>query len=313
MTTLEALPTLIRPSGPSYASLENLEKQPPSSAAKSSFDPSPSTLKPPSAFLSAPELTPPSKIAFNEILYLRAISDIYEAGSELMDSFSTHASFKKEEMKKLSLEHLEKIKEASLRTQDKSFWSFLQKIGECILAALGAVLGFSLISSGAGAVVGSVLVTSSLLSLFNFAMKETGSWNYVAKLLASDTHEQKRIAELIPYAIGMVTGVLSLAGSTAAIWNQLDFAQQGIVLAQATVGAYQSGVSIAKGITEMQSLHTQADLRQIDTKNNIEKISYQTISMHFKQVMQMIHSSQETAEQIIQLSIESRKKATTYT
>lgn len=254
-------------------------------------------------FISAPMLTPPKKVQFKETDFIHVLDQIHSTGSSLVDSFTKNISEGSRRLRELSRENIDKLKEAAQRAKDSGFWSFLQKIGEFILAAISTVLGISLIASGAAVAVGSVLIASSILSVANFAMKETGAWDSVAKKLASKKEDQQKLSQYLPMAISLISAVLSLGGTAAsALWTTMNLTQKALSIAQATMAIYQGAVTAGKGLAEARVLWTEADLAEIQSKTALERIAFEAGSEILQTIQKILRQIQESSEQVIDLA-----------
>lgn len=245
----------------------------------------------------------------SEFSLIRTLNELHETGQSLIGSFTQSIQEGSARLRQLSMDNIQKLKEAAERTKENGFWSFLQKIGECILAAISTVLGISLVATGAGAVVGGVMIAAGILTITNFAMRETGSWDWVAKQLAKDKETQEKLAFYLPLGVGLIAAVLGIGGSVAsALWTNLNFAQQALSIAQGAMGIYQGVTSIGKGVTQARVLWTQADLTKIESENSLERIAFERDTNLLRQIVKKLESAQQTAEQIISLAVDSFRK-----
>lgn len=314
-TTAPPLPSAL----PTEAAYEGQAayKRPSVPRKAASVDASPTALAAtaPARLFSPPKLTHPRAIArtentsCTEFALIRALGDLHETGQSLIGSFTHSIQEGSTRLRQLSMENIQKLKEAAERTKENGFWSFLQKIGECILAAISTVLGITLVATGAGAVVGGVMIAAGILTLTNFAMRETGSWDWVAKQLAKDRETQDKLAFYLPLGVGLIAAVLGIGGSLAsALWSSLNFAQQALSIAQAAMGVYQGVTSIGKGVTQARVLWTQAELTKIESENTLGRIAFERDTNLLRQIVKKLESAQQTAEQIISLAVDSYRK-----
>jgi hypothetical protein len=262
-----------------------------------------------SSVFSKPKITHPSRVPFHEMGLIQAFEDLHATGEKLITTFTKSLQDGKEKLRTLSLENIEKLKEAALRAQESGFWSMLQKIGECILAAISTVLGVSLVASGAGSVIGGVMIASGILTLANFAMRETGSWDFVAKKLSSDQDMQKKLVVVLPMATSLVATVLSLGGSVAtSLWTSLSMTQKALAFAQTAMSFYQGFTTAGKGLAEAKALWTQADLALLDMHISIERAVFESKNTLMRHVIKIFEQSKQTAEQVIDLAAQAIKK-----
>ena len=259
---------------------------------------------------SPPKLIHPSRTTYSEYGLIQALDELHASGESLITSFTTSLSQGSEKLRKLSSENIEKLKEAAKNTQSSEFWSFLQKIGECILAALTSVLGITLVATGGGAVIGGVMIAAGILTLTNFAMRETGSWDYVAKQLSDDKEKQKNIAFYLPLGMGLLAAVLGVGGSVAtALYTTLNVAGQAVTVLQAATGIYHGITTVGHGVTEGQVLWTEADLTKIATETTLTRVKFEKNSSTLRQMMKILETIEQGAEQVISLSTQAIKKS----
>ncbi|MCX6989475.1 MAG: hypothetical protein NTX49_00170 [Chlamydiae bacterium] len=264
----------------------------------------------PTPLFSPPKLKHPSRVTYSECALIHTLDELHASGESLITSFTTSLSLGSEKLKKLSLENIEKLKEAAQNAQSSEFWSFLQKIGECILAAISTVLGITLVATGAGAVIGGVMIAAGILTLTNFAMRETGTWVSVAKLLSDDKETQNNIAFYMPLGVGLVAAVLGIGGSVAtALYTALNVAGQAITVLQASAGIYHGVTTVGKGVSEGQVLWTEADLTKIATETTLTRVKFERNSSLMRQTVKILESIQQSAEQVIDLSTQALKKS----
>lgn len=255
-----------------------------------------------------PKLTPPSRVSYSEFSLIHVFDEMHASGKTMLASFTSSISQGSAKLRQLLLENIEKLKEAAKKAQENGFWSMLQKIGECILAAISTILGITLVATGAGAIVGGVLIAAGILTITNFAMRETGSWDWAAKKLSNDKEQQKKLAIYLPLGVGLVAAVLGLGGSIAtALWTSLNMAQQALSIGQAALGIYQGFTTVGKGITDAKVLWTQADLIDIEKRTTLERLSFERNSSAMHQMIQVFENAQQSAEQVIDLAAKALK------
>ncbi len=263
-----------------------------------------------SALFSPPQLTLPREVRYNERRLIEVLDEIHFSGEELMSSFTKGLNAGSARLRQLSFENMEKLREAAEKTQESGFWSLLQKIGECILAAISAVLGITLVGTAGGTAIGAVLIASGILTLSNFALRETGSWDYIAKKLSHDKEQQKKLATYLPVGMGLLAAVLGLGGSAAtALWTTLSLTQKALTITQTTLGIYQGYVTAGKGFSEVKALWIQGELIEIETETTRERICFERDSSSMKSLLKILENTQQTAEQVIDLASQAVRKS----
>jgi len=263
----------------------------------------------PSVLFAPPNLSGPDKVNFNEIQFITVMNEIQMSGESLIDSFSKSITIGSDKLKKMSIENMEKLKEAAEKTQDKSFWSFLQQVGECILSAISTVLGITLVSSGAGYIIGGAMIASGVINFVIFVMKNTGTWQYLSKQMTDDRKRQQELAQYLPFAASLVGSVLGIASTGAAlIWSDLNAAQQGLVIAQAALGLYQGGVTIGRGLNDANATWIESDLTYMQSEKDLQKIKFEEDSHTLNQILKILRASQDAAEQVIDLAAQALRR-----
>jgi hypothetical protein len=159
---------------------------------------------------------------------LRTVTAIETLSDSFMELGQVSVEMYMARMQTLSKQEMEKIQEALQHAENAGFWQFLQEIASLILSVTSCIFGFNLNSSGQNALLGGVLIASGLLSIANFAFKETGVWDSVASLMAKENEElRKELSRVLPSVIGLTTALISLGGSTyAAAFTSLDTGQK---------------------------------------------------------------------------------------
>lgn len=216
---------------------------------------------------SKPTLVPPQPAALIAALRFLEIETIGEGLFKINELNLTHMQSR---LKQLTVDETEKMKEDAERAKNKDMWSFLMDIATVILAAISTVLGMVLVGTGAGIVVGSIMVASGLLAIANFAFKEAEVWDILAKALAQDNEDlQQQLVTALPAAVGILSAVLGLVGTGGAmLWSQISLVEQVVAIAQ-TAASFAYGVtSSGNGVVQARSKWTEADLFEI--KNAID-------------------------------------------
>ncbi len=231
------------PPFPPLFPLGNFEKKP--------ADPLPSWEQKP------PQLMRPS----SEYRLISLANELECSIGEILNSVTMRLGDVKEKIRSLSVENIQKLKEAATKAQSGNFWSMLKKIASCLLAAITMVLGASCIASGGGALVGGIMIASGLLSLANTTLSESRAWDWVAGQLSHENEERKKqLALLLPTALGVLAASCGIAGS---IYGAALAVQNTALIAQTALSLFSGMTTMGKGITDAQTLWIQADLQLI--------------------------------------------------
>ncbi len=262
------------------------------------------------AIFSPPVLSPPKTTKCVDIRFIEAVNDIYVAGQGMMDCFLQNLDQSAAKLKELSFANAEKLKEAAKRSQENGVWSLLTKIGQCLLSALSFVIGVSLVATGAGAVIGSIMIASSIINIASFAMTEAHGWDWIAKKFASDEEKQKKIAFWLPTAIGIINAVVGVAGAAGgALWAQLNLVQKAIIVLQSALGLYNGVTTIGKGVSDSQVILAQADLLSIQKDMTLGRYVIENTSTGLTAIVSHMRQLQDKAAEIVALSVQNFERA----
>jgi hypothetical protein len=260
-------PSEIQERVPFSGSRENAQK-----AANSSLEAMQEPSKDYSSLQMPPVLEPPKRYGMKQ--RIEQLIELENIGGRLNDTSSSMLDEKHLELNRLSKEQAEKLAEKAKQTQKAGVWELLKKIGSCILAAVSFVLGVSLIATGGGTIIGGLLIASGVLSIVNLVMTETDAWDWVAKKLAGENEElKKKLAAILPTAVGVVTAIMGIAGTAATLaWSSIDWAKKIIVIAQGASSLVQGVTSIGKGVSEAKVYWTDAEITEL--KKQIKAIQF---------------------------------------
>ncbi len=246
------------------------------------------TWTPERPLLTAPESLPPPKLStLSDYRLLAAVTESQRLGNGIMETLGVRLSNVKDDIRTISAENIQKLKEAAERANASDFWSILKKIATCLLSAVSIVFGVALLASGGGALIGGAMIASGILSLANFALSEMGTWDWVADQIAHDNEDLKRkIAMILPGAIGIVAGGIGLVGSVYGIASgALQFAEKAMFVAQAALSIFDGVTTLGKGISDARLLWTQADLKMIEAELTVERENFSTLIGEIKGCM----------------------------
>lgn len=301
----EGIAVYRQPSPSPLTSSDTLHTTPLSSSGAKLF--TPPVLTPPGA----PVVTTPPKKASRsaEYWFITIMDDMHACSENLIASATTAMSDISRQLRELSTEKLEKLQKVAEKSRQMDFWSIMQRIGECLLAAINFVVGTALVATGASAVVGSVMIAAGMLSIVNFAMKETEGWDWIAKQFEHDEERRNRITFWISSAFSVLAATLSLGGAAATLaWTQLGTFRRALTILQTGVSLYQGGVAIGKGMTESQVLLSEAELTALETKTTLTHLEFEKRSSNLKAILRLFEESKAQAEQIINLAVNARQK-----
>lgn len=281
--------------------------------------PAVSTIVPPLT-QTRPRLTPPATLLptssdtkqaadLSELKFIAAMTSFRQFGEDLISCIAGRLEAFKLKMQEISLEAAERLKEAAERAKESGFWSLLKKIATCLLSVLSIVLGFSLISSGAGVFVGGAMIASGLLSVANLTFSEAGIWEWVAKKLAGEDEEKrKQLAMLLPTAIGIASGLIGVFGATgAAILTGVNLLDKAIFIAQAGLALFQGATTIGQGYANAQLLWAQADLSETRAEINVGKQLIDMLTSWLDDFIKQLGAARKKTSQYLNLATQSNQ------
>lgn len=209
-----------------------------------------------------PKLTPPDATFRSEYRLLAATDESRSLGSKVLGILATRLEHIKLTIQEIATQNIQKLKESAARAADSHFWGILKKIATALLSAISIVIGVGLVATGGGAFVGGAMIASGVLSLANFALSETGAWDWVATQLSNGNEERRKMLSIaLPAGVGILAGGIGIAGSIHGfLTGALQFAEQAATIAQSLLAIFNSVVTIGKGGADARLIWSQADL-----------------------------------------------------
>jgi hypothetical protein len=249
------------------------------------------------------DLPPPSRARpSSEYRLLAATEETRSLGNQIMETLGLRLQNVKQTIREVSADNLEKLKENAKKAADSSFWSVLKKIATSLLAALSIVFGISLVATGGGALIGGAMIASGVLSLANFALSETGAWDWVAKQLAGENEERRKMfAMVIPGAVGIIAGAIGIVGSVQAVVSgAAQFAEKALYIAQTALAVFDGITTFGKGIADAQLIWSQAELQKIQADLTIERTNFDSVMREIESSMNDFRAVKTKSKKIIQ-------------
>ena len=256
-----------------------------------------------------PVLSPPDG-HMSVLSYLREVAGFQNFGDKYLTAKSNALANTNKEIERLSAENMEKMRDAAGKASTSDVWSFLKKIATCILAAISVVIGISLIATGGGAIIGGAMIASGILSIANLVLSDAGFWEWVAKKLANDNEDKRKmIAMALPAVVGIASGAIGLFGSVGSLlWSSLNFMQQALVVAHAIFGVTDGVTTIGKGVADGQVLFAEADIVQSRLETAQVRFQSENISKAIEEVLNYLGSVQENALGMLKMIIQSNQR-----
>lgn len=252
-----------------------------------------------------PMLTSPDALSSSSYSVYRFLDTTEESrhlGDQILETLGERLNHVKLKIREISTDNIQKLKEAAQRAADSSFWSILNKIATCLLSALSMVFGISLIASGGGTLIGGLMVASGILSLSNFAMSETGAWDWVSKQLASDNEEwQKKLAWILPSAVGILAGGIGIVGSIQSVASgAFQFTEKAVYLAQTVLAIFDAATTFGKGHADAHLIWAQSDVSKIQADLTVERTNFDSVMKEIEGSLSDFRAIKAKTKKIIQ-------------
>jgi hypothetical protein len=257
-----------------------------------------------------PVLTPPSALpppsprrkSSSEYRFIAATEEARDLGKKILDTMGVRLQNLKEKISEISASNIQKLKESAKRASESGVWSLLKKIATCLLSAISIVFGVSLVATGGGALVGGAMIASGVLSLANFAMSESGGWDWITKQLAADNEElQKKLSWILPGAVGVIAAGIGIVGSVQGIASgALQLTQKFTSVAQGALAAFDGMTSIGKGCADARLLWTQSELTKIQSDLTTERTHFDSVMREIEISMSDFRAVKSKSKKIIE-------------
>lgn len=257
--------------------------------------------------ITSPKDLPLSRHASSDYRLLAVTEETRHLGDEILKTLSSRLNCAKEKIAEVSAENIQKLKEAAERANASNFWSILKKIATSLLSAISIVFGITMLASGGSALIGGAMIASGILSLANFALSELGTWDWIADQLAHDNEDlKKKIAMIMPAAVGILAGGIGLLGSVNAIAsNAMNFAEKAVSVAQTALSIFNAVTTLGKGISDARLLWTQADLSLIQGELTVQRENFDTLIDEIKSSMNEFKAVQSKTKKAVEMVTES--------
>jgi hypothetical protein len=249
------------------------------------------------------DMPPPDRVGMmSEYRLLAATNESRELGNKITETLGLRLQNVKQKIREISADNIEKLRENARRAADSSFWSVLKKIATSLLAAVSIVFGISLIATGGGALIGGAMIASGVLSLANFAMSESGAWEWVANQLARDNEDlRNKLTWILPGAVGILAGGIGLVGSIQGIASgAIQFMEKTMYVLQTAVSLFDAATTVGKGIADARQLWSEADLYKIQGDLTVERNKFDTVMREVEGSMNEFRAVKQKTKKIIQ-------------
>ncbi len=249
------------------------------------------------------DMPPPDRIGMmSEYRLLDATEESRGLGNRITETLALRLQNVKHKIREISADNIEKLKENARRAADSGFWSILKKIATSLLAAASIIFGVSLVATGGGALIGGAMIASGVLSLANFAMSESGAWEWVATQLARDNEDlRNKLKMILPGAVGLLAGAIGIVGSVQGVASgAIQFMEKAVYIAQTALSVFDGLTTIGKGIADARLLWSQAELNKIQADLTVERTNFDTVMREVEGSMNEFRAVKAKAKKIIQ-------------
>lgn len=265
------------------------------------------TLTPPSFSEDVP--SPANPPSLSELRFLAAMESFRSFGDQVLSTLGVRLEAFRLQLQDISAENLQKLKEAAENAKSSDFWSLLQKVANCLLSAFSIVIGFSLVSTGAGTLVGGAMIASGIFSIANLLMSESGTWDWVAKKLANeDESKRQMLAMLLPSVVGVLTGVIGVFGSAGAFaWSGIEFIDKVGLLLSSLLSIMSGVTTIGKGYADANLTWSKADLIKIKSQMTVERHLIDNTAKSIEGVLDGMNAAHDKANLFVKMAIRSNE------
>lgn len=266
----------------------------------------------------APSPTPsiyiPSRPTLTDPRYklISSIGDLNDTCEQQLGIYRTMTQLSAEKLHRITTDHIEQMKKSAQSTQDVDFWSVLRKIGSAVLSAFSILFGFSIASSAGPPLLAATLVTSGVLSLTNLAFTECHLWDDIAdKIFPDNAEKRKQFVDVIPTAIGIVSGGLALAGGIG-VWTTgaISFVDKILVVANNAVSIAEGAVTIGEGVSKGRAQFHEAEVEKLKSELYTQQTQFDQIKNVFEKILKLLADSSTRAIEIINSSIKATEEIT---
>lgn len=248
---------------------------------------------------------------FSPYRMMRLSEKLHDLGVQRNNETAYHLDKETAESAKLSQEKIEKLQENIEKNQQSSTWSALHKISSQVLSAISIVLGIAIVTTTPALFIGTVLITSGILSLSNLILSEGGFWDFIAeKIAADDKVKREKLRHLIPCVIGfLASGLQFLSLGALSIWGTLNMTSKALLIAQTLSNLSTTMTGIGSEVARAKVAWSEAELKKIQGKLSLNT---QTADSHSRELEITIEAQQRQrrlAKNLIDLTIDTRRKA----
>jgi hypothetical protein len=254
-------------------------------------------------------------LPLSDLRILAVTDETRNLGNQIVDTFGVRLALVKENIKEISAENTQKLKEASEKASTSQWWSVLKKIAASLLSAFSIVFGIALAATGGPALIGGAMIASGVLSLANFALSETRTWDWVAKQLSHDNEEwTKKLAMILPASVGIVAGGIGLVGTGYSFaTGAVEFVDKAVYAAQTALSLFDAFTTFKKGHADADLIWTQSDLADIQADLTVERTNFDTVMRELEGSLSDFRSvkakSKKTLQMISQSNIQLVRQA----
>lgn len=237
------------------------------------------------------------------------LEKMHATGSNLHAAQSAHLVRLQGHLEELQKQNLEIRKQIDEKSQTSSVWSTLGTILDYIGAAIRFVLGSLLMDETPEA--GTLLRTTSLISLANLAFSACGVWNWVGEQVAGENDElAKQIATTLPLLVSLVsTGLGFVAtGEILAMAGEVEWAEQILAITQMALGFAEGVTNLGKGYCDHQALTSQAELTHFQSGVARDEHGLERLMLEMDQTIKALGDCTTAAARMIKFSNYSSQK-----
>ncbi len=265
------------------------------------------TLTPPSFQQQTP--SPTTLPSLSELRFLAAMESFRSFGDEVLSTLGVRLETFRLQLQEISAENLKKLKQAAENAKSADFWSLLTKVANSLLSAFSIVIGISLVSTGAGTLIGGAMIASGIFSIANMLMFESGIWDWVAKKLANeDENRRQMLAMLLPSIVGVLTGSIGVFGSAGAFaWSGIQFIETAGLVLNAVISMMIGVATIGKGHADANLTSSQADLVKVKSQMTVERHLIDNTAKSIEGILDAMNAAHDKTTSFLKMAIRSNE------
>lgn len=233
--------------------------------------------------------------------YLQTLDQIYGLSADLQKTQLAELERLRADLQEVQRQKAEQLQETAKKNEESGVWGVLQAIGSFIIAAISAIAGVFLVTTGVAPVVGGLAIAASLFTIANGAiLTPEGFWGWVAKQIAGENEELERfIAVVLPLTLGLLAAGVSLYAVGQLNGQGLDLPRQVLLAIEGAVAIFSGVTTICKGVTDYQVLNSEAKHIRLQAKVELDEHALEKVTTEMGNLMKELSQCGAFAQETI--------------